>query len=634
MRLHARSRLVLALAVPLLALAGCRTAAPEATASQQPQSQPRIAHDPHSFARPEEARVTHVALDLGVDFAARTLKGSATLDLQVQPGASEVVLDTDGLRLRSVTDEGGKALPWTLGTAHPRLGQPLTVTLRPGTRRIVVRYETRPEAGALQWLTPAQTAGKQHPYLFSQGEAILTRTWVPTQDSPGIRQTYSARLTVPRGLRAVMSAEQLTPEGVPVDGGHTRFDFRMPQAIPPYLMAVAVGDIAFQQLGPRSGVYAEPSVLARAAYEFGEVEQMMAAAERLYGPYRWGRYDILVLPPSFPYGGMENPRLTFATPTVLSGDRSLVSLIAHELAHSWSGNLVTNATWSDSWLNEGVTSYFELRIMEALYGREVGAMLSRLSLQELERTEKEVGEQSPQTQLYVQLKGDPEEGGSRVIYEKGAAFLQTMEETVGRERFDAFLRSYFDRHAFQSMDTRGFLAEVREHLVKGDAALEQKLQLDEWVYRPGLPANVYRPQTDRFAHVEAQVKAFLGGAPASALKTQGWLTQEWQYFLGLLPRELTPAQLASLDGTFHFTQTGNSEVLFAWLEKTIASRYEPALPALEHFLTSQGRGRFVRPLYRALMDRDWGKPLAQRIYAEARTGYHPVVMGALDKMMN
>jgi leukotriene-A4 hydrolase len=330
---------------------------------------------------------------------------------------------------------------------------------------------------------------------------------------------------------------------------------------------------------------------------------------------------------------MENPRLTFLTPTVLSGDRSLVSLVAHELAHSWSGNLVTNATWSDAWLNEGVTSYFELRIMEALSGQEVGAMLSRLSLQELERVIAEVGAQSPQTQLYVKLAGDPEEGGSRVIYEKGAAFLQTMEQTVGRARFDAFLRSYFDRHAFQSMDTRGFLAEVREHLVHGDAALEAKLDLDTWVYRPGLPANVARPATDRFARVEAQARGFLAGTPAASLVTKGWTTQEWQYFMGLLPRELGPAQMRQLDGAFGLTRTGNSEVLFAWLEKAIASRYEPAMPALEAFLTSQGRGRFVRPLYRELMAKDWGKPMAKRIYASARPSYHPVVMGALDKLM-
>ncbi|HET9450426.1 MAG TPA: leukotriene A4 hydrolase C-terminal domain-containing protein, partial [Aggregicoccus sp.] len=342
---------------------------------------------------------------------------------------------------------------------------------------------------------------------------------------------------------------------------------------------------------------------------------------------------LLTMPPSFPYGGMENPRLTFLTPTVLAGDRSLVSLVAHELAHSWSGNLVTNATWSDAWLNEGVTSYFELRLMEALYGPEVGAMLSRLSLVDLGRTFQQVGEQSPQTALYVQLSGDPEEGASEVIYEKGAAFLQTLEQTVGRDRFDAFLRSYFERHAFQSMDTRGFLAELREHLVRGDAALEARLRLDEWVYRPGLPSNVWRPRTERFAHVEAQARRFQEGAAASQLETRGWITQEWQYFLNVLPRQLSTAQLASLDAAFGLTRTGNSEVLFLWLEKAIASRYEPALPALETFLRSQGRGKFVRPLYRHLLESSWGGPLARRIYRGARPGYHPVVAGSLDPLL-
>ncbi|MCI0570855.1 MAG: M1 family metallopeptidase [Myxococcaceae bacterium] len=634
-RLHVRPLARLALASALALLASCMAT----TVATRPETQatpataaPRTARDVHSFARPEEARVTHVALDLKVDFEAHELSGTATLDLQVTPGAREVVLDTDGLVVHAITDSEGRPLQYALGAAQPGLGSPLAVALAADVKRIVVRYETRPEAGALQWLTPAQTAGKRHPYLFSQGQAILTRTWVPTQDSPGIRQTYSARLTVPKGLRAVMSAEQLTPEGKPAADG-TVFEFRMPQAIPPYLFAIAVGDIAFRPLGARSGVYAEPSVLDRAAHEFAEVEKMIEAAERLYGPYRWGRYDILVLPPSFPYGGMENPRLTFATPTVLAGDRSLVSLIAHELAHSWSGNLVTNATWADGWLNEGVTSYFELRIMEAVHGSEVGAMLSRLSLQELERNIHEAGEKSPRTALHVQPGASPDDGSSLVAYEKGAAFLQMMEETAGRERFDAFLRSYFDRYAFQSMDTRGFLAEIREHLVKGEAALEAKLRIDEWVYGPGLPSNVFRPPTDRFVKVEAQAQSFLKGAPASSLVTKGWWTQEWQYFLGLLPKTLSSAQMASLDGAFHFTQAGNSEVHFAWLEKVIANRYEPAMPALETFLTSQGRGKFVRPLYKQLKESDWGAPVAKRIYAQARPLYHPVVAGQVDKIL-
>src|SRR5690606_15890638 len=295
--------------------------------------------DIHSYARPVEARVTHVELDLTADFEARRLAGTATLDIAREAGADSVVLDVKTLEIEAVTTPDGHPLPYAFGPEDPILGRALAVKLPDGVDRIVIRYATSPDAAAVQWLEPAQTAGKRRPFLFTQGQAILTRTWIPTQDSPGIRQTYSARIVVPEGLRAVMSAEMLTPDGEPVEGrrGVRAYRFRMSEPIPPYLIALAIGELEFREVGPRTGVYAEPPAIEAAAAEFAELEEMLAAAERLYGPYRWGRYDVLVLPPSFPFGGMENPRLTFATPTVLAGDRSLVSLVAHELAHSWSG---------------------------------------------------------------------------------------------------------------------------------------------------------------------------------------------------------------------------------------------------------------------------------------------------------
>ncbi|MFL5382600.1 MAG: M1 family metallopeptidase [Longimicrobiaceae bacterium] len=595
-----------------------------------------LPRDVHSFARPNEARVTHVELDLTTDFGAKRLGGTATLNVQAAPGAREIVLDTKNLAIARVTDAAGQPLRWTLGAVDSILGQPLTVELPAGTRKIVVHYATNPGAAALQWLTPEQTAGKRHPYLFSQGQAILTRTWVPTQDSPGIRQTYGARITVPAELKAVMSAEMLTPNGEAAGADHRAYRFRMTNAVPPYLIALAVGDLAFRALGPRTGVWTEPAVLERAANEFAELEKFVDAAERLYGPYRWGRYDLLVLPPSFPFGGMENPRLTFATPTVLAGDRSLVSLVAHELAHSWSGNLVTNATWADFWLNEGFTTYFENRIMEALYGPERAAMLASLGWQEMQDAVTELGGPTgPDTRLHIDLAGrDPDEGTTNIAYEKGAAFLRTIEQAVGRERWDAYLRSYFDRHAFQPMTTEGFLADLRANLIRGDAELERRIDPERWAYQPGVPANAVQPRSDAFARVEAQVAAFTAGTPAARLQTSGWSTQEWQHFLGKLPERLTPAQLADLDRAFGLSGQGNSEVLFAWLTIAVRNRYEPAVPALERFLTTQGRRKFVRPLFQGLMAQgDWGQALARRIYAVARPGYHSVTSGSVDAIV-
>ena len=375
-----------------------------------PPAPQQFTPDPHSFARPNETRVTHVALDLTADFTQRRLRGTARLTIdRPSPGVSRapnapaLVLDTRALTIKRVADDQGAPLAFELGGEQPFLGQPLTITLGDKTTAVTIEYETSPDAAAVQWLAPEQTSGKKLPFLFTQGQAILTRTWIPTQDSPGIRQTYEAIIRVPRTMRAVMSAG---PAGEPAVGadGNVAYAFRMEQPIPPYLIALAIGDITVKPIGKRSAVYAEPAVIDRAVAEFAEVEGMIAAAERLYGPYRWGVYDILVLPPSFPYGGMENPRLTFATPTILAGDKSLVSLVAHELAHSWSGNLVTNAAWDDFWINEGFTTYLESRIMEELRGKRYADMLRQLGRQDLAQAIADAGgPESPDTRLRLPL---------------------------------------------------------------------------------------------------------------------------------------------------------------------------------------------------------------------------------------
>jgi aminopeptidase N len=597
------------------------------------------ARDESSFARPEIARVTHVALDLDADFAAKRMAGTATLDIQVAEGAQEIVLDSKGLQIEQVADGDGRPLPWELGTGDERRGQPLTVRLipsessGPAARRIAIRYRSAPDAEALQWLTPEQTAGRRQPYLFSQGQPTLNRTWIPTQDSPGIRQTWEARITAPAPLKVVMSGERLTPDGEPAGEGRRAYRFRMNHPVAPYLIALAAGDIAFRELGTRTGVWTEPAMLDRAAAELADTERMVEAAERLYGPYRWGRYDVIVLPPSFPYGGMENPTLTFLTPTFIAGDRSLVGLVAHELAHSWSGNLVTNAVWSDSWLNEGFTSYFENRIMEAIYGRERAAQEAALSwdamtdgLEALRATPNETRLHNP--------GGDPDADTGGIVYDKGAIFLRTLESVVGRERFDAWLRAYFDRHAFAPMTSARFLADLRANLVRGDAALEQRLKLDEWVYGPGIPDNAVRPDPAAFAEVDGAVGRFNAGGAAAQMPYAQWNTAERLRFLSALPRELPQPRLAELDRVFRLSDSGNSEVLFAWLQLALANRYDPAVPAAERFLLAMGRRKFAAPLFETLAgEGEWGRPIATRVYARARGGYHSVTTDRVDRIL-
>ncbi len=587
--------------------------------------------DSHSFARPHEAVVRHLSLHLVVDFEQKQLSGTATLDLITAPGATEVVLDTRGLTVEAVTldSPAGPPTEFHLGAAVPFLGQPLTVSIRPDTRRVVVRYRTAAEgADALQWLNPEQTAGRRQPLLFTQSQAILARTWVPIQDSPGIRFTYDARIQVPTHLLALMSATNPTERRA--DGVYT---FKMPQPIPAYLLALAVGDLAFRATGPRTGVYAEPASLEAAAWEFVDLEKMVGAAEELYGPYRWEQYDLLLLPPSFPFGGMENPRLTFVTPTIVTGDRSLTSLVAHELAHSWSGNLVTNATWNDFWLNEGYTVYFERRIMERLYGADYAEMLQQLGTDGLHHTVAALPAED--TRLKLDLAGrDPDDGVTEVAYEKGELLLLAIEAVIGRPRMDRFIREYFDRHAFQSMDTEGWLKYVRRELLDEFPDLETRVPFDEWIYRPGVPASAPTVSSVRFRAVDAQLAAWqTGGTAANALQTADWSSHEWVHFVRNLSETLTPDQLGELDAAFHFTESGNAEILAQWFQHTIRANYQPAATALARFLTTVGRRKFLVPLYKGLIQTEAGRAEAKRIYALARPNYHAVATATFDEMV-
>ncbi|UYZ59935.1 M1 family metallopeptidase [Hymenobacter latericus] len=589
-----------------------------------------LASDPHSCARPQEAVVRHLVLHLTVDFAAKRLLGKATWQVEVQPGITELWLDTRDLAIEAVTLDNDTTLTaFELGEPDPVLGRPMRIHVHPTTRSVTVLYRTSPEAAALQWLTPEQTAGKQHPFLFTQSQAILARTWIPCQDSPGVRFTYEATVNGPKELLALMSAEN--PQQLSASGEYT---FRMPQPIPSYLMALAVGNLQFQALSNRTGIYAEPATLPSATHEFADLEQMVGAAEELYGPYRWERYDLLVLPPSFPFGGMENPRLTFVTPTILAGDRSLTSLVAHELAHSWSGNLVTNATWNDFWLNEGFTVYFERRIMERLYGRDYADMLQVLGQTALHHTIEELGANSPDTHLHLQLAGrDPDEGLNEIAYEKGNYLLLTLESIVGREKLDAFITQYFSEHAFQSMDTAHFVAYLRRELLSQVPGAEAQLQLETWINAPGIPPMAPPVQSERFASVEAALQAWRHGAVPAALETHTWSTHEWVHFLHGLPEHISPEQLADLDKAFGFTNSGNAEILTAWFPLAVGAHYAPANTALQDFLTRVGRRKFLVPLYKALLATPEGQERARQIYAQARGNYHSVSTSTLDTLV-
>ncbi|MCB0521272.1 MAG: M1 family metallopeptidase [Lewinellaceae bacterium] len=586
---------------------------------------PDLKADPHSFAQPNEAVTKHLDLHLAVDFDQKKLSGYAKWTIE-NKGADEIIFDTRNLDIQKVTiGKDERVTEYFLVDPDELLGTALRVKIEPETDMVTIYYATKPGAAALGWMEPSQTAGKKLPFLFTQGQAILTRTWIPCQDSPGIRITYDATIQTPIGMLALMSAEN--PQEKTADG---IYHFRMEQPIPPYLIALAVGDIAFKAVGPRTGVYAEPPLLEKTAWEFADMEKMVESAESLYGPYAWGRYDLIVLPPGFPFGGMENPRLTFATPTVIAGDRSLVSLVAHELAHSWSGNLVTNATWNDFWLNEGFTVYFERRIMEKLYGKEYVDMLAALEYQELLDEIKDInaGKHPEDTQLKLDLAGrDPDEAGTDIAYQKGAFFLQYIEEKSGRERFDAFLKQYFEEHKFQVMTTEEFLAYLKKNLLD---KYKIDVNVDEWVYQPDLPADFPIPHSDRFAKVEAAAKKVADTLP----DTTGWTSHEWVHFIRQLPENVDVATLKKLDEKYNLTQSGNSEILFAWYETAIRRGYSgQILPSIENFLVNVGRRRFLMPIYRAF--KETGQlETARKIFEKAKSGYHAVSYGSVEQLLN
>lgn len=595
------------------------------TSCSQKTEAPHVARDIHSYANPELVRVRHLNLDLSVVFEQQTIQGTAILTIeQYGRDAKQLILDSRALQIdeTEVSPDGVKyqEARFSLGPSDKILGAPLRIDIAPNTKFVRIRYSTDPTATALQWLMPEQTAGKAHPFLYTQSQAIHARSWIPLQDSPGIRVTYEARVHVPKGLKAVMGATNCTPADV--TGGVCNFVIDRP--IPSYLIALAVGDLAFEATGPRTGVWAEVPVVAKAAAEFSDMEKMLEAAERLYGPYRWNRYDVLVLPPSFPFGGMENPCLTFATPTVIAGDKSLVSLVAHEMAHSWSGNLVTNATWSDFWLNEGYTVYIERRIIEELYGPRRAEMEAALGYQDLQEELK--SHSSADQILHVDLNGrDPDDGATDIPYEKGALFLRQIEQVFGRQKFDIYLKDYFNHFAFQSITTAQSLDYMRTHLFAADPSVAAKIPVEDWVFHQGLPASAPVPVSEAFRAVDVARAAWMEG---KGIDTAAWSTQEWMHFLRGLPLQLDEGRMRKLDASFHLTESHNDEILDQWLLMAIRNRYAPAAPRLEEFLTTVGRRKYVKPLYDAMDLKQ-----ASAIYEKARPLYHPITQATIDALI-
>jgi len=595
--------------------------------------------DPHSYANVHDIRTEHLHLELDVNFDNQTIYGVARHTMS-EHTTSEAIFDVKGLEIMKVTlgKEGSeKATEYSVGKNHELLGAPLKVKVSKKDRMVNIYYKTTDNTEALDWLPPSLTAGKEHPFLYTQGQAILTRSWIPLQDTPLSRITYSADITVPSELMAVMSANN--PKERNEKG---EYHFEMNQPIPAYLIAMAVGNLEYVELGNKCGVYAEPQLTASAAYEFEDVPKMMQAAEELYGDYQWDQYDIVLLPYSFPFGGMENPRLTFANPTLLAGDQSLVSVIAHELAHSWSGNLVTNATWNDFWLNEGFTVYFENRIMEKLYGKETANILALIEFQDLTVALEDMASSEHPEDTHLKLELDhrsPDEGMTDIPYVKGAYFLRTLEQKVGRAKMDAFLEKYFSEFAFKTITTSDFETYLSENLLKPN-----KIQFNtkEWIYQNGLPDNCVEITSKRLNNMIEMAKTFNAvptqkGKISSFLnrKRGDFITQEWQTFIRNLDHDLDPTLMGQLDNAFEFSTNANPAIKSDWFKLSVRTGYTAARPEMKAYLCKIGRRWFIESVYQCLIDSDkeGDYQFALEVFNEAKNNYHFVSRNTIEEIL-
>jgi len=579
--------------------------------------------DPASYTDLSQGKIKHIDFHISVDFVTRTFDVKARYQLQ-EPVHGPLFLDSFKIELKEANTNGRK-LEWEFDPEDEILGQRLHLKGFEGDSTFTLKFRTSPEARALQWLDESQTVGGKHPFLFSQCQAIHARSIFPCQDSPSVRFTYSAEVEVPQELVAAMAAEQIEVQ----EGKQTTFLFKMPQPIPSYLFALGVGNLAFRELGPRTGIYAEPQTIEAAAWEFAENETKIVEAEKLLGPYLWGRYDLLVLPPSFPYGGMENPRLTFLTPTAILGTRGQTSLISHELAHAWTGNLVTNATWQDFWLNEGWTTYAETRITEVLEGTDSKDLHLAFNEKELIKIMERVGMNSPQTCLKLPDEKDVDSFATSIPYYKGCFFLQECEYAVGRERFDDFIQKYMASFQFQSLTTEAFLDFLKAELPE----VFEKVDVHKWIYEPGLIEERHKPKSYLFDEVQQTLRDYEKGVKPTKEQIQNWHRYQVLSFLQGLPKKISVEDCQYFDDILELKKRNDIAFFSFFYVICIASGYQEILPRVEQFMANIGRMLYVLPIVRAMIGTDWSRGYIRPLFERVRDRHHQITVKAIEGLL-
>ncbi|GMH71266.1 hypothetical protein TrST_g3316 [Triparma strigata] len=601
--------------------------------------------DVTSLSNPSSGgRCTHLELKVELNFSTKTIAGTATYDVEIPKEGDNtdnfVSFDCKDLIVNHTTVNGGVAkfdLVTVPNMDVSTFGKSLRVYLPSNaaplsTVKVSIDYSTTPQSSAIQWLPPEQTLGKKRPYLFTQCQAIHARTLLPCQDAPAVKVTYKATVTTPTWATCLMSALSVSS---PTDKGDGKSVHMWDQPVPvsTYLIAFCVGELESREISGRCRVWAEPGIVDAVAYEFAETEQFLKIAEDLTLPYQWGRYDVVSLPPSFPYGGMENPCLTFVTPTLLAGDRSLADVVAHEIAHSWTGNLVTNATWEHFWLNEGWTMWLQRKIM-ARQKNDVKFFDFDAIGGWKHLTDDVALLPEDFTRLIPKIGGsDPDDAFSGVPYEKGFNLLISLERIVGTPAFEDFAKAYLKRFKFVTVTSQEFKTYFESYF-----AGQEKIagfDWDRWFHLPGLPP------TPTFDRSLAQTSEDLGNAwlsfdmgkgAAPSADISEWTTNQTTCFLDFMLVTLEKQgkggvksnTTRSMDRIYNFSSSKNSEILHRFSLLSIGAEDSAILPVVLEFITTQGRMKFVRPCYRALYASKMGRKAAIATFKENRSFYHAI----------
>lgn len=578
-----------------------------------------------SFTNADQVTTTHADISLFLDFNTKIVQGTVTYQfLSLQDGLTHVILDTKYLIIKSVES----ANSWTMGQTHDVIGTPLAIELpQPVSAQqsfsLTIHYETTDKCTGLTWMSPSNTSGKKHPFCFTQCEAIHCRTLLPTQDSPQVKFTidYSIEVEVPYTVAAGAIFKSIVDQ----PNNRRRFLSSLKIPIPAYLVAFAAGNIVSQEVGPRSRVYCEPEILEASVYEFGETETFLSTAENLLTPYEWEEYNILVLPGSFAYGGMENPTLTFMTPTLIAGDRSLTSTVGHEIAHSWTGNLVTNRNWEHFWLNEGFTVYVERKILERMFGVPVAHMHGLVGRKGLQEAVDFYGHDSNFTRLNLNLGDvDPDDAFSRVPYEKGYTLLMVLEQKVGEERFLSFLRDYIMRFRLKTVVSDDFVEMFGRYFP------DVQVDWQTWLRGTGMPHeypvlddSLEKQVNETYERVKVPGYEFVGN------EVDGWRVDQIVMLLEKCCADVKP-HYRQMGVMLHFNSSNNYEIKYRWVTIIILLNMVENFDQIRYFLTTQGRMKYVRPIYRLLI-KNGHLELAQDLFNMTRDYYQLSVVHLILK---